>query len=740
MSYDALIDELARLCGVQRSYHDIWGNVREATRETELAFLRAMGVDLDGEETLRRAISERTEGRWIRVLPKVQVARQQHGRARLALTVREEHASRPWIWRCVEEGGREHSGRVVPQELGEPERRHVRGASFARFQWTPPLDLPLGYHHVEVRLDEEHAPVERCTLIVAPAKCWVPPALREGERLWGPAVQLYALRSARDFGVGDFSDLLQLVSGLGRMGAGFVGVNPLHALFPHNPAHKSPYSPSSRLFLNVLYIDVEAEPDFEECAEARALVSQPEFRERWRAMREARLVDYPGAMALKRPVLELMYRHFREQHLRLADDERAQEFRAFLADGGEALEAHARFEALQEHFHAADASVWGWPVWPEAYRDPRSPEVARFAETHRDRVELFAYLQWLAEQQLARAAEVARAVGMPLGLYVDLAVGVDGAGSEAWGWKDLYATGVSVGAPPDDFALQGQNWGLPPLIPERLVETAYAPFIETLRLNMRRAGALRIDHVMALMRLFWIPPGGKAAEGAYISYPFDDLLAILALESQRHECLVIGEDLGTVPGEVRAALAEHEVLSYRVFLFENDERGEPKAPDAFPRCALVTFSTHDLPTLAGFWKGRDLALRDELGLFPSHEMRERLHDWRNHQRWAFLRALQREGLAPDPARLDPAQWPEVAPELMRAIHAYVARTPSWLMAVQLEDVLGVTEQANLPSTVDEHPNWQRKLPLTVEEILASDAFQRLVAVLGRERAGMWTSG
>jgi len=394
---------------------------------------------------------------------------------------------------------------------------------------------------------------------------------------------------------------------------------------------------------------------------------------------------------------------------------------------------HALFEALQEHFFRDDKSIYGWQAWPAAFRDPGSAEVDRFAATHRERVEYYQYLQWQAALQLRGFAQRLRDRGAAIGFYADLAVSIDRSGAEAWANQHTYAVAASVGAPPDEFNQRGQDWGLPPLVPQRLRDARYAPFIATLRANMRCAGALRIDHVMGLMRLFWIPVGAQPAHGAYVQYPLDELRGILALESQRHRCLVVGEDLGTVPEELRGALSQAGVVSTRLLIFEHQPSGEFKAPEAYPAQAIVAVSTHDLPTLAGWWEGRDLDWRTELGLFPDEAMRTQQIAAREKDRRLLLQALEREALLPPGAGGDPASLPAMTDSLALAVHAFIARTPAQLMLVQPEDVIGVREQANLPATVDSHPNWRRKLPLTVESWPAADQFVEFARMLQRSR-------
>jgi 4-alpha-glucanotransferase len=477
----------------------------------------------------------------------------------------------------------------------------------------------------------------------------------------------------------------------------------------------------------VLYLDVEGIADFGECRAARERVQAPEFQERLRALRDVDFVDYPGVARAKFEVLELLYRHFREEHIR-GGSLRAREFRAFQVAGGDALRLHAAFETLQEHFSREDSAIWGWPAWPEVYRNPASEAVTAFVRDHGERVEYFQYLQWQTELQIAATADRARTLGLPVGLYQDLAVGVNPGGAETWSNPGLHALAATVGCPPDDFNLKGQEWGLPPWNPRRLAEAGYAPYIATLRGCMRYAGALRIDHVMGLMRLFWIPAGSGPDEGTYVNYPFSDLLGILALESQRNRCLVIGEDLGTVPDAVRAAMASLDMLSYRPLYFQRAHDGEFQAPESYPRDAVVTISTHDLPTLGGYWNGVDLSARTALGLYPSEEMRGQQIAARAQDRARLLAALDRAGLLPARMHASSSAPAELSDELVRALHVFLARTPSKILTVQLEDLLGQTDQVNLPGTTDDrHPNWRRKLPLSLEA-MATDA---RVAALGR---------
>lgn len=564
------------------------------------------------------------------------------------------------------------------------------------------------------------------------ARCFLPTVLEHGGRLWGLSVQLYSLRSRRNWGIGDFTDLAALVDLVATAGGDFIGLNPMHALFPDNPAHISPYSPSHRGFLNVLYIDVEAVPEFADCPAAQSRLASAAFQAQLTALRSAEVVAYLAVAQAKFAILPLLFDQFRQ-----AGGTRALAFAAWRKAQGALLENFARHEAMQAHFRQTQAA-WGWPAWPEQYRDPASAAVAQFAAEHADTVSYSAWLQWLADTQLAAVAARAQERGMAIGLYRDLAVGANAGGAEVWSAQAVFAIGnggTSTGAPPDELNLLGQDWGLPPFIPHRLRAVAYAPFIAILRANMRHAGALRIDHVMGLMRLFWVPPDTPATEGAYVHYDFDTLLGLVASTSLDNACLVIGEDLGTVPEGFRERLADAGVLSYHPLIFERYPDAQFRLPADMPRQALVAASTHDLPTLAGFWRGIDLAVRTQLMLFPSDEMRQRLITERDWDRGRLLWALELAGLLPAGVGKDPAALPELTPTLIAAIHAYLARSPAMLLAVQPEDMFGLTEQINVPGTLeDQYPNWQRKLPLPVEDLEKAEGFRRGVAVLETRRA------
>ena len=716
-------ETLQRLCahfGIATDYHDIFGHRHVIAPASLRTLLGSFGVDTGAP--LAQALDNAQHALWRRALPPALAI--DADAPRWSLVLRLPAALAEAGWSIEEESGRVHRGHIDLHAVYESARFELDGVACCERVVELAVPLPMGYHRL--RLDGQ---VDEALVIAAPPHCYQPPALEGDGRVWGPALQLYALRSNRNWGIGDFSDLARFAQQAASRGAGIIGLNPLHALFPHNPAHASPYSPSSRLQLDVLYIDVESVEEFRDCEAARQRVQSPDFQARLATLRDAELVDYPGVAAAKFEVLALLYRHFCERGAPAAQ----QAFDDFCAVRGEPLRRHALFEALQAHFHEADEAVWGWPVWPEAYRTPDSPEVAQFAQEQALRIRYFQYLQWQAAKQLAHVGAQCDALGMAVGLYLDLAVSVDRAGSDAWCEQPMFALGASVGAPPDEFNPNGQGWGLPPLRPDRLRESGYRFFIDTLRGSMRGAGALRIDHVMGLMRLFWIPPGGTPHDGAYVHYALHEMLAIVAVESQRQRCMVIGEDLGTVADEMRGALARFQVLSYRLFYFEREHDGGFKPPAEYPRHALVAISTHDLATLTGWWAGHDLRLRLSLGLFPSPDIFEKQLFDRAQERVRLLLAVQRAGLLSPDAVAEATGAQTLPPAVVAAIHAYLASTPSQVMMVQLEDAIGMLEQANMPGTTDSHPNWRRKLALDLQQLAVDPQTLQLCETLAAIR-------
>lgn len=719
-----LIERLARLRGIGDAYHDYRGELRHFSLQTKVDLLRAMGCAVEDAAALAAEISRLESERWRRLLPAMAAANGPRIGVDLNISAADFGSMLVWTVNC--EQGERRTGALSSTDCPEIWRGEVEGSWITRRRFEVPVELPPGRHELEVRLGA--SPVSRCALCMSPAACYEPAALREGGRLWGLAVQLYTVRSKANWGIGDFGDLKTLIRWLAPRGAGFIGLNPLHALSPADPERASPYSASSRHFLNVLYISVPDVPDYLESNAALSRVFDPQFAARLRELRQAPLVDYRGVAEHKFEILEILFKEFRAKHLAHAT-ERAAAFRAFVAAGGKLLKMHARFDAIDRHFRAAHGGACGWMSWPEEYHDPNGPAVRRFANEHDVEIEFWLYLQWQAHEQLVSAQSLARELGMPVGLYGDYAVGANPSGSETWADQTRYRLGAEIGAPPDPLALKGQGWGLPPPDPVVMESERLEGFGGVIRNNMRYYGALRLDHVMSLFRLWWVAAGRSPTEGAYVHYPLHPLLTALSLESARSACVIVGEDLGVVPDEMRSAMPQFGLYHYKVLLFEKE--GERfRRPSEYVRKALASVTTHDLPTLRSFWEGRDIELRRELKVYPSEEIELEVRRGRELDRVSLLAALQEEGLKPESpdAPTDP-----FTPELAHAMHTYLARSSAALAAVQIEDLLGMTDPVNVPGTEREYPNWQRKLTANLEDLGARSDLDAWFADYSRER-------
>ncbi|MHB8067086.1 MAG: 4-alpha-glucanotransferase [Desulfobaccales bacterium] len=761
MESDTKIAVLGRLCGIAPEYGDNFGVRRRTSTATYQALLTAMGVPWEDPEQVSREIARRRGRPWAGLVDAVTVVFADHAPLRLVVspwTPAPEPASMRVRVIVKNEAGREStwesklpgSPRLARQAVND----HLLGKGFrTRLELQLPASLEPGYYDVDL----EVAGGERgkTHLIVAPPRAYAPPCLARGQQAWGLNLPLYALKSERNWGIGDFTDLQEMIDWAGELGAAFVGVNPLHARSVGEQVQPSPYSPSSRVFRDFLYLDPEAVPEFKDCQEAQDLWAGPETQALIRRVQAAPLVDYQAVYRLKRQFLGPLYQTFQKRHgpPQQPRTGRGREFRRWLEHGGLALQRFGQYCALAEFFGRSD-----WHGWPREYQDPENPAVTAFARENLESILLQQYLQWLVAAQLAEVRARAGNRGLAFTLYQDLALGAVGA--ETWGHPLLFAEGASLGAPPDAFNRRGQNWGLPPLIPGRLRQEGYRLFIDILRANLPGDGVLRVDHVLGLFRLFWIPQGREAADGAYVHYPSRELLAVLALESQRRRTLVIGEDLGTVLPRTRRELARRGILSYRVFYFERTGDGGFLQPADYPQNAVAAVTTHDLPTLAGYWEGEDIRLKNRLGLYPQPGLAATDTENRSLERVRLLQALGLEGKdlggesqgpaqAGKPGPPPPAPAPETPPatgndaekaveetcpeEVRFGVLEYLARSKAVLLEVRLEEIFGVPYQQNLPGTTTQYPNWRQKLPLTVREMRQRPEAARLAARLRKYR-------
>jgi 4-alpha-glucanotransferase len=572
------------------------------------------------------------------------------------------------------------------------EEQEIASGTAQSMPMAIPDHIPLGTFRLRMASPAGEVN-EETVLLVAPEHAYQ----GNGNRLWGLAVQLYGVRSHRNWGHGDFTDLAALIALGADLGAAAIGVNPLHAV---PDAQASPYSPSSRMLLNPLYIDVNAIPEF---PGARAAGLEPAVRK----LRRQDHVDFSGVTAAKLAGLRLAYRNFR----RNGSARRRRDFENFRRQRGPTLARFASFEFLRRRFQRV------WWEWPPEWRQPDEARLSALRQTEGAEIGFFEFVQWIADGQLNECRALASRLGLPIGLYLDLAIGVEAGGADAWSEQDAILNTLSLGAPPDPLNAAGQNWGLAGFNPAGLQSRLFEPFRQTLRASMRYAGAIRIDHVLGLNRLFFIPHGKPAQDGTYVRLPFEPLLAVVAQESWNHKCIVIGEDLGTVPANFRATLADWGIWSYRVMMFERAQDGSFLPPEHYAPNSVVTFNTHDLPTFAGWAIGHDLRTKRALGFDPGESDEDRTKSVA-----ALRAALQARGL-------QSADFTSVA--------KYLAGTPSRLLVVSMEDALGLQDQPNVPGTRDEHPNWRQRLPIHLEDLSNDERLRALAGIMaaeGRKRA------
>ena len=588
--------------------------------------------------------------------------------------------------------------------------------------WIKLPQLACGYYTLSAETGGKSCFVR---LIVAPESVYQPKLLANGGRMNGLTMHLYSLRSERNWGIGDFTDLLNLMKYAAEKKLDFVGINPLHALFTSKPAFASPYSPSSREWLNPIYLDVEKVGAFTYSEQLKNWLAQPKIRQRIAALRITETVTYTAVWACKRDALHMAFNAFEQDTCEAAANERAA-FEAFVLEKGKALQGFGLFEALDQYY--SRPGQVGWQSWPSEFHQPDGEAVEKFARSHEREIRFYMWLQWLCAEQLREVNQAAAEYGVKLGIYGDLAVGVARGSADTWLNRQDYCMDLSVGAPPDPLGPTGQNWDLPPLNPLMLKHTGYEKFAHLLRENMRLYGVLRIDHVMALCRLWWVLNGKTADFGAYVHYDAEVMFAILALESRRNRCVIIGEDLGTVPDEARHLLNRYQVFSYKVMYFSKGWNGF-QLPEEYPEQAITVISTHDVAPLAGYWTGKDLDTMFKLGTLPDAAAFQTALDEREHDKADLLDKLKETGcLGAD------IQMPAKADEtLLAALHKYGALSRSKLYAVQLENLLGVIDNLNVPGVTEGYPNWAQKMPVSLEDFLQHRLMGGQLAIIDEVR-------
>jgi len=716
------LDRLAAACGIEPSWRDNWGGVHPTGPQTSAGLLAAMGIGAATAAEARRSLAAQEEAAWCEPAPPVLVVRSSAVPERFALTLQRTAGSDPRRTpkvsiEVVEETGPRRSVTFSAGAVALQGTRTYRDRAWDRYEVPLPGPFPLGYHTLHVTAQLDKTVLQRdVALIVCPDRAYAAPDDQGGARAAGLGVALYGVRSNRNAGCGDFGDLRRLTRWATRaLGVRFIGLNPLHAIRNRYPYAHSPYLPLSSSFVNHLYLELEEIPEFGASEEAqRQMSAAAPLLARLRATPH---VPYDEADAFKLRILRTLFAEFMSGVWNRAGQSlRRRRFEDYLAREGQSLERFALFQAIDEHLLAAGECGWSWRLWPEGFRHPEGADTRAFLERRREDVLFRQYVQWQVDEQLAQLNRDAARAGLSLGYYHDLALAVDGSGADTWARQDLFATGARVGAPPDDFNAAGQDWGFPPPHPLRDRALGYRAFAEQLRAACRHAGLLRIDHVMRLARLFWIPDALPASAGAYVRYEQKDLFGILALESVRNRTVIVGEDLGVVPDGFRETMAAERLCSCRLLWFERHDDGTCKPPEQYPRDAMVSITTHDLATFAGFWTGHDLLTRRAIGLFPDEASFERAVENRRHERRRLIELLVAGGLL-GPERLGFAgDAGDPDGDLHNAVVALLCRTPSRFFVLAQEDLFKVLDQQNVPGTVTERPNWVWRMPWTVEEL------------------------
>ncbi|MBJ7341193.1 4-alpha-glucanotransferase [Mycolicibacterium sp.] len=694
--------ELARRYGVAATYDDWTGGHRVVAESTLVSVLAALGVSAATEDERQAALMAHDHDHWRRTLPPTVVTRS--GRA-TPFWVHVDHGQPVGGWIRLEDGTVRTGLRQLENNRPPYE---VDGRSVGEATFELPADLPIGYHRLHVNAGGVDADA---ALIVSPDTAKLPASLGGG-RTWGLATQLYSVRSEKSWGIGDLTDLTDLaVWSAAQHGAGFILVNPLHAAAPTAPMEPSPYLPTSRRFVNPMYLRVEAIPEFAYVGDRREL-------RKARSVAQARakkstLIDRDSAWKVKRAALKAIYRVKRSAGRELA-------YAAHRRREGRSLDDFAIWCALAEKYGS------DWHEWPQELRHPASPAVAAFAAKRADAVDFHRWLQWQLDDQLTGAQATAIQAGMALGVMHDLAVGVDPNGADAWALQDVLTLGVSVGAPPDEYNQLGQDWSQPPWRPDQLIEQGYEPFRALVNAVLRHAGGVRIDHIIGLFRLWWIPKGAAPTEGTYVRYDHEALIGIVALEAHRAGAVVVGEDLGTVEPWARDYLAERGLLGTSILWFELDRDGDggPLPPRRWREYCLSSVTTHDLPPTAGYLAGEHVRIREELGLLTRPASEELAEDRAEQDAWlAALRAAELLGENP------------TVEQIVSALYAYLGRTPSRLLALALPDAVGDIRAQNQPGTTNEYPNWRVKLTdpqgreLLVEDVFADPRAAALADVM-----------
>jgi 4-alpha-glucanotransferase len=750
-SYEKNIDELAASYGIEPEYEDTWGRVHPTSLGTKLNILKALGVDAGAEAQANEAWDVRQNGHLSQLTKRSVVASLSSLPNEIVFQIPSKvpgtltgppNKDLEVSLKVTGEHVRVQRFAFTADDLTFCEARRVGNTLYEHWSLPFPQLQTLGYYrfHLTVHVGSQQWS-QTIYVAVCPDKAYIPPALQGDGRVAGIAISLYGVRSKKNWGIGDLSDLKEVLTWAAQdLQASIVGLNPLHATFNRTPFNTSPYLPVSRFYRNFIYLDIPAVEDYQDSPEAQEMVRAPETQRLLSELRASETVQYEEAAGLKQKVLRQVFQTFLRNHWNRAgrQSDRHKELKNYIDKEGLLLDNFATFCAIDSAMRSRYPEMWTWSQWPLEYQRPDTQAVRQFHQEHWQEILFYKYIQWQLEKQLAEVQDHARRLGMCIGLYHDLALAVDRFSADFWAYQDFFIAKLRMGAPPDAFSQHGQDWGLPLPNMEKVRETGYDLLVKEIQKNCAFAGALRIDHVMRFFHLYCIPEGELPSDGAYVSQPFEDLIRIVALESVRNQVVIVGEDLGTVPANMRDILAKANIFSYRLLYFEKDDQQNFILPQDYPELAVVTVTTHDLPTLAGFWTHRDIKIRDGAGMFDSQQAVMNASDEREADKRKLLALL--EDLSLMPGHLDKNAYPEVTGEIHNAVVGFLAMTPAKLFILSQEDLFKETEQQNLPGTTVEYPNWSVKMRYTVEQLRSDpkartfcDMFRAVISKSGRNK-------
>lgn len=747
MQQKGTLDDLCQKLGIQLTYTDTCKGVEQKTdTKSKKAICKSMGYPADTKNDVLKSLSKLRLEEFQNFVPFTRVVQEWELKPfTVELVVPQAHENSVLSWVLTTQDGTSSSGQINLIESDLLDTQIVAGKKYQKRRVRFILDTPIGYHSLSFLIDGKKPQSNNQTkLIVVPQKCFMHDELQYGRRIWGFPVQLYAINSTHNWGIGDFTDLNNLIPVAEKFGASLIGINPINALFSDDPKDASPYYSSSRIFLNPLYIDLDAAPEAAECLPYTHYKNSPRFIEIFKYAKSSDMVEYPYVAEMKYTALGFLFDTFKAVHLNEKYEPltaRGEAFKEFCDYFGEKLTNFATFQTMRNVRVANGKSQGCWWEWEKGYQTPKSEKIAAFQQKYQDSIMFIKYQQFLAFEQYQTIGDEYGKSAMQIGLYTDLPVGVGKNSAEVWSNQDVFLPELNVGAPPDSFNKKGQDWSLAGFNPKTLSKTGYDLFIRIIRAVMNKAGAVRIDHAFGLQRLFLRPDKGA---GAYLTYPFKDMMGIIALESHRQKCMVIAEDLGTAPYGFSAQLRESNVLSFGIFHWNRNENGLIP-PSDYPHNYLIASGTHDLPTYTALWKGADLALSKKMKLINTEQYKNHLLN-RKTERYQFLTAFISQGMSvPGCERIEGSEDAKCQnmSELMSGekvpswfipnTYAYLARTNAMILLVRIEDIVEQEEQINLPGTYLQYPNWRYKLPVLLEGLSTDERMINVCQVINKER-------